>query len=119
VPERTETTSAQTVYVSRWPFLEARRAIAHDASTPRWRGDGRELFYVSQDSSLSAVSIDDQATASASAGRVLFRTATLGLSGIVGQAYDAAPGGDRFLLKLQAGSSPIHTVVNWAARLPK
>jgi dipeptidyl aminopeptidase/acylaminoacyl peptidase len=119
VPERAEAPSAQTVYVSRRPFLETRRVIAHDASTPRWRGDGRELFYVAQDSSLIAVSIDDQATAGASPGRVLFRSATLGLSGIVGQAYDVAPDGNRFLLKLQAGSSPIHALVNWAARLPK
>jgi eukaryotic-like serine/threonine-protein kinase len=118
-PERTDTASAQTVYVSRRPFLETRRAIAHAASTPRWRGDGRELFYVSQDSSLMAVSVDDQATASASGARVLFRTAAPGLSGIAGQPYDVAPDGERFLLKLQAGSSPIRVAVNWAARLPK
>jgi eukaryotic-like serine/threonine-protein kinase len=119
VPERTSTASAQTVYVSRRPFLETRRVIAHDASTPRWRGDGRELFYVSQDSSLIAVSIEDQATGSASPGRVLFRTAAPGLSGIAGEPYEVAPDGERFLLKLQAGSSPIRVVVNWAARLPK
>jgi DNA-binding winged helix-turn-helix (wHTH) protein/Tol biopolymer transport system component len=119
VPERTDRASAQTVYVSRQPFLETRQAIAHDASTPRWRRDGRELFYVSQDSSLIAVSVNDQATASASAGRVLFRTAAPGLSGIAGEPYEVAPDGERFLLKLQAGSSPIRVVVNWAARLPK
>ena len=117
VPERIG--HAQTVYVSRRPFLETRRAIADAASTPRWRGDGRELFYLSQDSSLIAVSVDDQATTSALRGRVLFRTAALGPSGVVGQAYDVAPDGDRFLVKLQAGSSPIHAVVNWAARLPR
>ena len=114
-----ETTSAQTMYVSRLPFHETRRAIAHAATTPRWRGDGRELFYLSQDSSLVTVSVEDQATASAAPGRVLFRTATLGPSGVVGQPYDVAPDGERFLLKLQAGSSPIHAVVNWAARLPR
>jgi len=114
-----QTTSAQTVYVSRLPFHETRRAIAHAASTPRWRGDSRELFYLSQDSSLMSVSVEDQATASAAPGRALFRTSALGPSGIVGQAYDVAPDGERFLLKLQAGSSPIHAVVNWAVRLPR
>ena len=118
-PERTDITSAQTVYVSHRPFLETRRVIAQDGSTPRWRADGRELFYVSQDSSLIAVSVDDQATASASAGRVLFRTAAPGSSGIAGQPYDVAPDGKRFVLKRQAGSSPIRVVVNWAARFPK
>jgi DNA-binding winged helix-turn-helix (wHTH) protein/Tol biopolymer transport system component len=119
VPERTQTTSAQTVYVSGLPFQETRRAIANAASTPRWRGDSRELFYLSHDSSLFSVSMEDQTTASATPGHVLFRTAALGPSGVVGQAYDVAPDGERFLLKLQAGSSPIHAVVNWAARLPR
>ena len=119
LPERTSTPRGQTLYVSRRPFLETRRAIADAASTPRWRGDSRELFYLSQDSSLIAVSVDDQATASASPGRVLFRTAALGPSGIVGQAYDVAPDGQRFLLKVPAGASPIHVAVNWAARVPR
>jgi hypothetical protein len=119
VPERTPTTSGQTVYVSRRPFLETRRAITDAGSTPRWRGDGRELFYLSQNSSLIAVPVESQETPSASAGRVLFRTAALGPTGVVGQAYDVARDGERFLLKRQAGSSPIQVVVNWAARLPR
>jgi len=107
------------VYVSRLPFHETRRASATAASTPRWRVDSRELFYLSQDSSLISVSVEEQARARATLGRVLFRTAALGPSGIVGQAYDVAPDGERFLLKLQAGSSPIHAVVNWAVRLSR
>jgi DNA-binding winged helix-turn-helix (wHTH) protein/Tol biopolymer transport system component len=119
VPERAETTTAQTVYVSRRPFLETRRAISGAGSTPRWRGDGRELFYLSQDSSLIAIPVENQETPSASAGRVLFRTAALGPTGVVGQAYEVAPDGERFLLNRRAGSSPIQVVVNWAARLPR
>lgn len=119
VPERTATTSAQTVYISRRPFLETRRAITVAGSTPRWRGDGRELYYLSQDSSLIAVPVESQETPSASTGHVLFRTLTSAPSGVVGQAYDVAPDGERFLVKRQAGSSPIHVVVNWAARLPR
>ena len=45
--------------VSRRPFLETRRAIASGASTPRWRGDGRELFYLSQDSSVIALPVEE------------------------------------------------------------
>jgi eukaryotic-like serine/threonine-protein kinase len=119
VPERTASTGAQTVYVSRRPFLETRRAIADAGSMPRWRGDGRELFYLSQDSSLIAVPVESEETPNASTGHALFRTAALGPSGVVGQAYDVAPDGERFLLKRQAGSSPIQVVVNWAARLPR
>jgi hypothetical protein len=78
------------------------------------RGDGRELLYLSQDSSLIAVPVENQETPSASAGRVLFRTAALGPTGVVGQAYDLAPDEERFLLNRRAGSSPIQVVVNWA-----
>ena len=116
MPERSETIGAQTVYVSRRPFPETRRAIAAGGSGPRWRGDGRELFYLSQDLSVIAVPVESQETSSESSGHVLFRTAALAPSGVVGQAYDVAPDGERFLLKRQAASSPIQVVVNWPAR---
>ncbi|HXW07428.1 MAG TPA: hypothetical protein VD833_19480 [Vicinamibacterales bacterium] len=119
VPERTGLSWSQTLYVSRRPFLETRRAIAEGASTPRWRADGRELFYLSQDLSIVAVPVEDQGTPSAWTGHVLFRTPVPAPTGVVGQAYDVAPDGERFLLKRQVGSSPIQVVVNWAARLPR
>ena len=118
-PERSDSTAAQTVYVSRRPFLETRRAITNAGSTPRWRGDGRELFYLSQDSSLVAVPFENQETPSASTAHVLFRTPAPIPTGVVGQAYDVTPDGQRFLLNRLVGSSPIEVVVNWAARLPK
>jgi hypothetical protein len=34
-----------------------------------------------------------------------------------GQIYEAAPDGQRFLLKREVRSSPIHVVINWEARL--
>ena len=57
-PEVTGDTWRQTLYVSSPPFGETRRAIAGAASTPRWRMDGRELFYLSEDSTIVAVPID-------------------------------------------------------------
>ncbi len=121
VPEGRGLSWGQTLYVSRRPFLETRRAIAEGASTPRWRGDGRELFYLSQDSSIVAVPVENQETpsASASTGDVLFRAPVPEPTGVVGQAYDVAPDGKRFLLKRQVSSSSIEVVVNWAARLPR
>jgi hypothetical protein len=54
-----------------------------------------------------------------STGHALFRTPVPAPTGVVGQTYDVAPDGERFLLKQQANSSPIQVVVNWAARLPR
>jgi hypothetical protein len=113
---QTGNTWDEALYVSGPPFKENRRAIAEAASTPRWRADGQELFYLSKDSSIVAIPIDAQRTPSDSAGRVLFRTSGLAPTGISGQVYDVTPDGQRFLLKREVGSSPINIVLNWDAR---
>jgi len=84
---------------------------------PRWRADGQELFYLSKDSSIVAIPIDPHRTPSDSAGRVLFHTTGLAPTGISGHVYDVAPDGQRFLLKREVASSPIHVVLNWDAHL--
>jgi DNA-binding winged helix-turn-helix (wHTH) protein/Tol biopolymer transport system component len=109
----------QALYVSGNPFGEHRREIAQAASMPRWRADGHELFYLSKDSSIVAISIDPQRTPSDSAGHVLFRGSGLPTTGISGNVYDVTPDGQRFLLKREVGSSPIHVVLNWDARLDR
>jgi DNA-binding winged helix-turn-helix (wHTH) protein/Tol biopolymer transport system component len=109
----------QALYVSGSPFRENRREIAQAASMPRWRADGHELFYLSKDSSIVAISIDPQRTPSDSAGRVLFRASALPPTGISGNVYDVTPDGQRFLLKREVGSSPIHVVFNWIGRLDR
>jgi len=109
----------QVLYVSSTPFRENRREIAEAASTPRWRADGHELFYLSKDSSIMAISIDPRQTPSDSAGRVLFRASGLPQTGISGDLYDVTPDGQRFIVKREIGSSPIHVVLNWDARLDR
>ena len=109
----------QVLYVSGNPFRENCREIAQAASMPRWRADGHELFYLSKNSSIVAISIDPQRTPSDSAGHVLFRASGLAPTGISGDVYDVTPDGQRFLLKREVGSSPIHVVLNWDARLDR
>jgi DNA-binding winged helix-turn-helix (wHTH) protein/Tol biopolymer transport system component len=116
MPE-TGNTWDEALYVSGTAFKENRREIAEAGSMPRWRADGHELFYLSKDSSIVAISIDPQQTPSDSAGRVLFRATELTRTGISGNLYDVTPDGQRFLVKREVGSSPIHVVLNWDARL--
>jgi DNA-binding winged helix-turn-helix (wHTH) protein/Tol biopolymer transport system component len=120
MPQTTGNTWEQALYVSGTPFRDSsRREIAEAASMPRWRADGHELFYLSKDSSIVAISIDPQRTPSDSAGRVLFRASGLARTGISGDVYDVTPDGQRFLLKREVGSSAIHVVLNWDARLDR
>jgi eukaryotic-like serine/threonine-protein kinase len=120
MPRTTGNTWEQALYVSGVPFREDRREIAEAASMPRWRADGHELFYLSKESSIVAISIDPQRTPSDSGGRVLFRASRVASwTGISGAVYDVTPDGQHFLLKQEVGSSPIHVVLNWNARLDR
>ena len=107
----------QTVYVSSPSAPDNRRAIAESASAPRWRADGQELFYLSEDGSVVAVPVNPRGTPSEAPGEMLFRTLALSHSGLTGEIYDVTPDGRRFLMKVEAGSSPIRVILNWEARV--
>ena len=106
--------AGQTVYLSRLSLASDRRFVADGASTPRWRADGRELFYLSQDSSVVAVPFDSAYTPDDSRRNVLFRATSLASTGLSGSLYDAAPDGRGFVVKREVGSAPINVLVNWA-----
>jgi serine/threonine protein kinase len=90
---------------------------------PRWRGDGRELFYVSG-AAIWAVDVDAMDGNSFKAGvpRKLFDTFS-GNANQVLTRFDVAGDGQRFLLNLTSVTAdvmpPIRVVVNWTAGLKK
>jgi hypothetical protein len=93
---------------------------------PRWRRDGKELYYVAPDARLMAVSVAvsaDGQTVDASAPVPLFATRLASGAGFAPgeQQYTVAPDG-RFLLNTvvdEASASPITVVLNWRAALKK
>jgi len=92
---------------------------------PRWRRDGRELFYLSLEGKLMAVEVKTAPTFEYGPPKALFQTQMLRLAGftLVFQ-YDVAPDGDRFLVLNSTGSggansSPITVALNWTAGLKK
>jgi Tol biopolymer transport system component len=88
---------------------------------PRWRRDGRELFYVSADSKLMSAEVKANGTSlEVGAVRPLFETRPYyGL--FSGSAYDVAADGQRFIFAYepQQSNSAITLVVNWPAALRK
>jgi Tol biopolymer transport system component len=75
---------------------------------PRWRADGRELFYQATDGNLMAVRITGGASFELGPARVLFRTPS--------RRWDAAPDGKRFLVAAPVGQGdpgPFTVVLNW------
>jgi len=89
---------------------------------PRWRSDGRELFYVGADRRLVAVEVKASASSfEAGPPRRLLDVRITGKDG-PGWQYDVAADGQRFLvnhLSEESARSATTVVVNWSAALPK
>ena len=89
---------------------------------PRWRNDGKEIFYLAPDKRLMAVAVNGQGSAfERGAVRSLFDTrAPLTIN--PRSAYDVSPDGQRFLVNTlvdEDAAAPITLVVNWPALLKK
>ena len=88
---------------------------------PRWRADGKELYYIAPDGKLMAASITASgATIEPGTPVALFQTRILGggMDLNVGTQYDVT-GDGRFLINtvLEDDASPITLLQNWAAGL--
>lgn len=87
---------------------------AGGGTDPRWRGDTRELFYLSADSWLTAVEFGSAPAAP----RPLFQVRIAPPGSPYLSIYDVTTDGQRFLLKVpvhDVTSAPIHIVTNWRA----
>ena len=108
------------VYVQRLPSLTEKSQIStQGGSEPQWRSDGRELFYLALNRTLTSVPITTAPAFSAGRPAKIFDTivdTTLG--SFHAFHYSPAPDGQRFLVSVSALSpSSITVVLNWAARL--
>jgi Tol biopolymer transport system component len=84
---------------------------------PRWRGDGKEIFYIADDGKMMAVPIKAASTLEPGVPVALFETKTRNQRGYL---YDVTPDGQRFLVitRMQDQEAlPMTVVVNWNPRL--
>lgn len=93
---------------------------------PRWRRDGRELYFVAPDGSLMAVTIEETGgVLKAGTPKALFKTTILPGSGIGTRAnYDATRDGSRFFVIERkkdpaADTQPVTVLVNWQSIVTK
>ncbi len=110
------------VYVQRFPAGGDKARISAGGGTqPRWRRDGREMYFISPDGTLMAVDVKLGERLEAGAPRALFRTNTPFQSALaVGMNYDVARDGQRFLVNTLANElAPMTVVVDWTRRLGK
>jgi len=119
-------TGKDAVYVAAFPSGRGKRAVSVGGGTsPQWRGDGRELFYVSDAYGMMAVPITIIGTTVGVGQPVeLFRiNQPADLEGRHDAIlYRANSDGQRFLIATKAPAAdrpPIHVILNWTALLPE
>ena len=109
------------VYVQTFPLSNRKWQVSTDGGyEPRWRADGREIYYLSDDRKLMAVAVG--AGPSFAVPKVLFQTRVP--EGVSSRRTHYVPSrdGQRFLINTQtadASPNPITVVLNWQAELKK
>jgi hypothetical protein len=100
--------------VRSFPKGEGKWRVSTDGgSAPRWRRDGKELFYTERNK-LMAVSVVTQPTFSAGTPALLFEKRALG--GSFNPQYDVAADGKRFIVRdrlVREQPLAIHVAHNW------
>ncbi|HEY2919512.1 MAG TPA: hypothetical protein VGK77_11020, partial [Candidatus Binatia bacterium] len=111
------------VYVRPFPPTAGQWMVSTTGGNqPRWRGDGKELFYLGTDRKLMAVDVkEDGNTFTAGNPRILFEMRVIFAVGGA-PAYDTTRDGQRFLAVTpleETSPSPLTVVLNWTAGLKK
>jgi serine/threonine protein kinase len=118
--------SRSEVYVSPFPDAAVAPAVlisTGGGSLPRWRPDGKAIYYLSPDSKLMEVEVTPGSPFKAGVPKVLLDAQGVGGGDQNGWGWDVTPDGQRFLFNRgtdQQGQTPPLTVVtNWQSSLKK
>jgi Tol biopolymer transport system component len=111
----------EEIYIAPFHGTGGKRQISTSGGVvPKWRGDGKEIFYLSPDNKMMAAQMSGAGeTLEVGAVRVLFDAHAVVPPG---SAYDVTADGQRFLVNTpveQKASTPITLVLNWTADLKR
>lgn len=113
------------VYVRGFPAAAGGKWVVSSGGgyQPRWRRDGKELFYFTEEGRLMSVEVAAGAAFHASAPKFLFQAPIFGGGATTGNHYwDVSADGQRFLINSYGSGSAaasITVVLNWQAELKK
>ena len=110
------------VYVAPLPGPGGNWKVSTAGGTePKWRQDGKELFYVDPDGKLMAVEVKESPTFEADLAKPLFQVRRREqISSTDLSTYDVSADGQRFLVNIDVGeaaSSVLSVELNWIADL--
>jgi WD40-like Beta Propeller Repeat len=108
------------VYVQSFPGPGGKWQISTSGgAAPKWRRDGKEIFYLAPDGKLMAVDVQAAATFEVGVPKALFDTRC---KKAPTREYDVSSDGQRFLVNQALGettATPITLIQNWSAGLPR
>jgi hypothetical protein len=112
------------IYVTSFPEARGRWQISTGGGEqPRWRGDGKELFYLSSDEKMMAVPVTTGMNFDAGTPGALFQaTPRQPIPSYELFVYDVSRDGQRFLINTQINqpeTAPMSVLLNWPAKLNK
>lgn len=111
------------VYVRRFPAGDKWVVSSGGGYQPRWRRDGKELFYFTAEGRMMSVDITPGPSFHASAPKFLFQAPIYGGGATTSNHYwDVAPDGQRFLINSygrDAAGASMTIALNWQAELKK
>jgi Tol biopolymer transport system component len=108
------------IYVASFPIFGAKRQVSVAGGTqPRWRRDGRELFFLNLDRKLMSIAVTPGPTLSFAAPRVLFQTS---VPNPTQDQYDVSANGEKFLVltaPVNSEDTSVTAVFNWTTLLKR
>ena len=114
-------TGEPELYVQPFPATgEKWKVSVHGGAQPRWRRDGKELFYRTSDGKMMALAIKTAGGFEAGPPKMLFQSSADPLYPNLAVPYDVSADGQKFLVNAAADvskSSPITVITNWTAGL--
>ncbi|MBN2320338.1 MAG: protein kinase [Acidobacteria bacterium] len=115
-----DATGQPEIYIQEFPSQEKRQRVTENGgSDPRWRRDGKELFYVSADGKLMAIPVKLGDEPDFGTPEELFDAKIFNISQ-EGTVYDVSKDGKRFILpKPTDPPSELNVVLNWTQLLKK
>jgi Tol biopolymer transport system component len=111
------------VYVSPFPSGTSKWQVSRGGGEPRWRRDGKELFYLSAEGKMMAVPVRLGTSFEAGSPLVLFQThLRQPISAQDVFSYDVTGDGQRFLVNTKVdepNAAPLSIILNWASEMEK
>src|SRR5207237_794173 len=94
-------TGRQEIFVQDFPAKAAKFQVSTTGgSEPRWRRDGRELFYLGGDGRLMSVSVDAGPELKLGIPKALFQTSLMNLPLPPQRRFGVSPDGQRFIMSI-------------------